>query len=162
MASKSGSSDICFEGKLPVCLLAYYPHCELKRSILDEAVYVPLKSVMRGFRVWGMADARNGYIYNFNVYTGATGNREMVLGEKAVLTLAEFVKGRHHQLYFDNYFASITLLTKLLSEGTYRCGMIRTNTKQYPSKISVEAQRFQHGESAFRQSGNLVATRLER
>ena len=105
-----------------------------------------------------MADARNRYMYDFNVYTGATGNREMGLGEKVVLTLAESVKGRHHQLYFDNYFTSINLLTKLLSEGTYGCGTIRTNRKQYLSEISVEAQRFQRGESAFRQSGNLVAT----
>ena len=111
--------------------------------------------------MWAMADARNGYMYNFNVYTSATGNREMGLGEKVVLTLAESVKGRHHQLYFDNYFTSINLLTKLIPEGTYGCGTIRTNRKQYPSEISVEAQRFQRGESAFRQSGNLVATAWE-
>ena len=145
---------------------AYYPHCELS---IDEAMipfkgrssmkqYLPLKPVKRGFKVWAMADAHNGYMYDFNVYTGATGNREMGLGEKVVLTLAESVKGRHHQLYFDNYFTSINLLTKLLSEGTYGCGTIRTNRKQYPSEISVEAQRFQRGESAFRQSGNLVTT----
>ena len=119
--------------------------------------YVPMKPVKRGFKVWAMADARNAYMYNFNVYTSATGNREMGLGEKVVLTLAESFKGRHHQLYFDNYFTSINLLMKL-SEGTYGCGTIRTNRKQYPSEISVEAQRFQRGESAFCQSGNLVAT----
>lgn len=90
--------------------------------------------------------------------TGATGDREMGLGEKVVLTLAECIKGRHHQLYFDNYFTSINLLSKLLSEGAYGCGTIRTNRKQYPSEINVEAQRFQSGESIFRQSGNLVAT----
>ena len=145
---------------------AYYPHCELS---IDEAMipfkgrssmkqYVPLKPVKRGFKVWAMADARNGYVYDLNVYTGATGDRETGLGEKVVLTLAESIKGRHHQLYFDNYFTSINLLMKLLSEGTYGCGTIRTNRKQYPSEISVEAQRFQRGESVFRQSGNLVAT----
>ena len=145
---------------------AYYPHCELS---IDEAMipfkgqssmkqYVPLKPVKRGFKVWAMADARNGYVYDFNVYTGATGDRETGLGEKVVLRLAESIKGRHHQLYFDNFFTSISLLTKLLSEGTYGCGTIRTNRKQYPSEISTEAQRFKRGESVFRQSGNLVVT----
>ena len=45
---------------------------------------------------------------HFNVYTGATGERETGLGEKVVLTLAESIKGRNHQLYFDNYFTSIS------------------------------------------------------
>jgi hypothetical protein len=34
--------------------------------------YLPLKPVKRGFKVWAMADALNGYLYDFNVYTGAT------------------------------------------------------------------------------------------
>ena len=122
---------------------AYYPHCELsidevmipfqRRSSMKQ--YIPLKPVKRGFKVWAMADARNGYMYYFNVYTGVTGNRKISMGEKVVLTLAEYVKGRHHQLYFDNYFTSIYLLTKLLSEVTYGCGTIRTNRKQHPSEI---------------------------
>ena len=63
--------------------------------------YLPLKAVKRGFKVWTMADSLNGYLVDFNVYTGATGERETALGEKVVLTLAESIKGRHHQLYYD-------------------------------------------------------------
>ena len=37
-----------------------------------------------------MADSLNGYMYDFNVYTGASGgDRETGLGEKVVLQLAE-------------------------------------------------------------------------
>ena len=57
---------------------AYYPHCQLS---IDEAMipfkgrssmkqYMPLKPVKRGFKVWAMADALNGYLVDFNVYTG--------------------------------------------------------------------------------------------
>ena len=60
--------------------------------------YVLLKPVKRGFKVWDMADARNRYVYDLNVYTGATGDKEMGLGEKVELTLSESIKGRHHQL----------------------------------------------------------------
>ena len=98
------------------------------------------------------------YLYNFNVYTGATGEREVALGEKVVLTLSESVKGRHHQLYFDNYFTSFSLLEKLLAQGTYGCGTIRTNRKNFPSEMSEQAKKFQRGGSAFRQCGNTVAT----
>ena len=84
----------------------YYPNSQLS---VDEAMipfkgrssmkqYLPLKPVKRGFKVWAMADALNGYQYDFNVYTGATGERKVALGEKVVLTLSESVKGRHHQL----------------------------------------------------------------
>ena len=102
--------------------------------------YLPLKLVKRGFKVWAMADATNGYLCDFDVYTGATAGRETALGEKVVLTLSKAIKGRHHQLFFDNYFTSLNLLTTLLANGTYACGTIRTNRKQYPAEISEEAQ----------------------
>ena len=108
--------------------------------------------------MWAMADAASRYMYDFNVYTGATEEREAGLGEKVVLTLAESIKGRNHQLYFGNYFTSISLVTKLLTQGTYTCGTIRTNRKHYPSEINTQAQRFKRGESTFRQCGNIVAT----
>ena len=72
-----------------------------------------------------------------------------------VLILAGNIKGRHHQLYF---FTSVSLLSKLLAQGMYGCGTIRTNRKQYPSEISAEAQKFKRGESTFRHCGNIVAT----
>ena len=143
---------------------AYYLHCQVS---IDEAMipfkgrsfmkqYVPLKPVKLGFKVWAMANALNRYVYDFNVYTGAgeSGEREKGLGEE-VLTLAESIKGRHHHLYFDNYFSSITLLSKLLEEGTYAFGTIRTNHKEYPSD---ETKQFDRGQSSFCQCGNLVAT----
>ena len=144
----------------------YYPRCQLS---IDEAMipfkgrstmkqYLPLKPVKRGFKVWAISDATNGYMYDFNVYTGATEGREMALGEKVVLTLSDSIKGQNHQLFFDNYFTSINLMTKLLENGTYACGTIRTNRKQYPSEISEEAKKCSRGEHVFRQCGNLVAT----
>ena len=145
---------------------AYYPNCQVS---IDEAMipfkgrssmkqYLPLKPVKRGFKVWAMADSLNGYLVDFNVYTGATGERETALGEKVVLTLAESIKGRHHQLYFDNYFSTINLFLTLLQQDTYSCGTIRTNRKNFPSEISDETKRLQRGDFSFRQCGNIVAT----
>ena len=67
----------------------------------------------------------NGYMYDFNAYTGPTAGREIALGEKAVLTLSDSIMGHHHQLFFDN---SMNLLSTLLEKGTYACGTIRTNS----------------------------------
>ena len=105
--------------------------------------YLPLKPVKRGFKVWAMSDAINGYMCDFNVYTGATGGREVALGEKVVLTLSNSM-GRHHQLFFANYFASMNLLSMLLEKGTYACGTIQTNRKQYAA-ISDKVKQSSHG-----------------
>ena len=88
-------------------------YCEVS---IDEAMipfkgrssmkqYLPLKQVKWDFKVWTMADVTNSYMYDFNVYTGATGGRETALGEKVVLTLSDSIMGCHHQ-FFDNYFTS--------------------------------------------------------
>lgn len=37
---------------------------------------MPLKPVKRGIKVWALADASNGYITNFQVYTGKQGDVE--------------------------------------------------------------------------------------
>ena len=87
-------------------------------------IYLPLKPVKRGFKVSAMADSLNGYLYDFKVYTGVDGMRETSLGEKVVLTLSDSIKGIYHHPYYDNYFSSISLLTKLLSQGTFACGTI--------------------------------------
>ena len=129
----------------------YYPHCQCS---IDEAMipfkgrssmkqYLPLKPVKRGFKVWAMADSLNGYICDFNVYTGA-GERETSPGEKVILSLSESIQGRHHELYYDNYFSSIGLLE------TYACGTIRSNRKNFPSAISMEAKSLERGGFLFR------------
>ena len=64
--------------------------------------YLPLKPVKRGFKVWANADANNGYVYDVDVHRGATGGREMALGEKVLLQLSESIQGSHHRLFFDN------------------------------------------------------------
>ena len=145
--------------------MAYYPHCQVS---IDEAMipykgrssmkqYLPLKPVKRGFKVWVMADALNGYFYDFEVYVGATDERVGALGEKVVMKLSEAISGQHHQVYCDNYFTSIPLLQKLLAQDTYACGTIRTNRKMYPKQMCEEAKRLRRGEFLFRQSGNIVA-----
>ena len=144
---------------------AYHPHTQVS---IDEAMipfkgrstmkqYLPLKPVKRGFKVWVMADSLNGYFCDFDIYVGATGEREGVLGESVVMKLSEALGGQHHQVYFDNYFTSIPLMLKLLDRDTYACGTIRTNRKQYPKEMSEEAKRLRRGEFLFRQSGNIVA-----
>jgi len=78
--------------------------------------------------VWCLADALNGYFYDFDVYVGATGESpELLLGERVVLQLTESIQGHCHQLYVDNFFTSFPLFATFLSRQIYAVGTMRTN-----------------------------------
>ena len=66
----------------------YHPHCE---NAIDEAMipfqgrsslkqYMPAKPVKRGIKVWCRADSHNGYLCEFQVYTGRSESAEGGLG----------------------------------------------------------------------------------
>ena len=121
----------------------YKPHRE---NAVDEAMvpfkgrsslkqYVPLKPVRRGFKIWVRADSINGYICDFNVYTGKEGAPEKDLGAKVVKKLAEPLAGGNYHLFFDNYFSSVKLFDELLEDGIYACGTYRKDRKNIPNNI---------------------------
>ena len=73
-------------------LEAYNPHRE---NAIDEAMikfkgrsslkqYLPMKPIKCGFKVWVRADSQNGYLCNFDIYTGKEESAETNLGAKVV------------------------------------------------------------------------------
>ena len=63
------------------------------RSSLKQ--YLPLKPVKQGIKVWCRADSYNGYICEFQIYTGKqeSEQRETTLGERVVLDLTQKLEG---------------------------------------------------------------------
>ena len=62
------------------CLNQYNPHRQVS---IDEAMvgfkgrnslkqYMPMKPTKRGYKIWCLCDSNNGYLSNFEVYTGAS------------------------------------------------------------------------------------------
>jgi hypothetical protein len=110
---------------------------------IDEAMIpfkgqsnMPLKPVRRGIKVWARAEASNGYVSAFQVYTGKQGGTtETGLGAKVVKTLTEDLKDLHRHLFFDNYFSSVNLLLDLHRDGLYGCGTLRANRKGFPPQL---------------------------
>ena len=142
----------------------YSPHMEVS---VDEAMvaytgrlgfkqYVPLKPTKRGIKVWMRADPNNGYVNDFQVYTGKEGNvAEKGLGERVVKDLTREIWGKNHHVYCDNYFTSTDLFQELLENGTYACGTIRTNRKGLPPAVSKAKLRRQ-GEMVQQQNHSLA------
>ena len=149
-------------------MLQYRPHRE---NAIDEAMvafrgrlgfrqYIPAKPHKYGIKVWVRADSHNGYVCDFNVYTGKEGNRvEVGLGESVVLKLCDSITGKYFHIYCDNYFSSVRLFKKLLEKGLYACGTIRTNRKCWPKDLNKKAfSKKPKGHTEMRQDGNLVAS----
>lgn len=100
------------------------------RSSLKQ--YMPKKPVKRGYKVWVLAD-ETGYCWNFEIYTGKTGNEvEKNLGARVVKTLAAPVANKNHKLFFDNFFASVGLMQDLLQEKLFACGTVNMTRKYLP------------------------------
>jgi hypothetical protein len=138
-------------------LALYKPHCD---NSIDEAMipfqgrsslkqYMPAKPVKRGIKVWCRADAHNGYLCEFEVYTGRIEGVQGGLGKGVVLRLSQGLQGLHHHLYFDNFFSSVSLLTTLLEKGLYACGTARQTYRDFPTALKMKgkskAEMVRHG-----------------
>ena len=133
----------------------YYPHCQVS---VDEAMikfkgrstmkqYLPLKPIKRGFKVWVLADALNGYFCDINPYVGATtGQACKQLGIKVVISLTTPLFGHYHHVYMDNYFSGISLYQTLLDNKTYACGTIQSKRVNFPTDIMTDVKLLTRGE----------------
>ena len=124
-------------------LASYNPH---KENAIDEAMvkfkgrsslkqYLPLKPIKRGFKVWVRADSINGYVCDFDVYTGKEELAENNLGAKVVKKLSRPLVGGKYHLYFDNFFSSVDLFEDLLDDDLYACGTFRGGRKGIPTAL---------------------------
>lgn len=100
------------------------------RSYLKQ--YMPNKPIKRGYKVWIRAD-KSGYACQFQIYVGKVGQlSEKNLGCRVVEDLTRTLVGKGHRVYFDNFFNSIDLQKKLLSDMIYACGTVRKGRKNLP------------------------------
>ena len=126
----------------------YKPHRE---NAMDEAMikfqgrssikqYMPAKPVKRGIKVWCRADSHNGYICEFQVYTGKSDETEGGLGKRVILDLSQTLEGKNHHLYFDNFFTSVDLLQTLRDKGVYACGTVRQTSRGFPPALKLNGK----------------------
>ena len=120
--------------------------------------YVPLKPTKRGIKVWVRADPYNGFMNDFQVYTGKERNLpEANLGGRVVLDLMEPVLNLGHHVYCDSFFSAPDLFLKLWDKGTVACGTVKPNRKGLPKdldKIKLKNQ----GDHVIKQKANLVVS----
>jgi len=99
----------------------------------------PDKPIKWGLKVWGLCNAKNAYLLNFELYCGkfdeAVGlATSIVLKLVAEMMLYQTINGLH--IYMDNYYSSPTLFYKLALMGVLACGTMRCNRKGWPTQVS--------------------------
>ncbi|XP_045184371.2 piggyBac transposable element-derived protein 4-like [Mercenaria mercenaria] len=148
-----------------LCLQNYNAHQNVSvdeamvkfRGRLSFKQYLPAKPTKYGIKIWVRADPANGYVNDFQVYTGRDGPAENGLAHRVVTELMNGINGRNHIVNMDNYFSSPMLFQELENNGTYARGTVRSNRKGFPHTTLKKKDVKNQGDMKFAQKGELVA-----
>lgn len=113
--------------------------------------YMPMKPIKRGYKCWARCDSKNGYLHQFQFYTGKTGTTtEENLGYRVVLDLSENLPA-NTLLAFDNYFTSLGLLSALHQQQILAVATMRSTRKGLPNDLNKKTRetRLAPGEFTF-------------
>lgn len=105
------------------------------RSSLKQ--YLPLKPIKRGIKIWERCDAKTGYTYDLNVYSGRDNDQnsnQMTLGEKVVNKLASTIRNPDITLAFDRFFTSVNLMDTIQYPAVGTCILSRKNMPKFDNK----------------------------
>ena len=153
------------------CRTLYRPHQNVS---IDEAMvafrgrlswrqYVPSKPTKYGMKVWVRASPVNGFLSDFQVYTGRAeiNQPEESLGARVVKDLSVGLS-QGSIVNCDNFFSSPALFTDLLARGIYARGTIRVNRKGMPPQAQFGPKKLKRqGESVVMQQGRMVAAKWQ-
>ncbi|XP_069177607.1 piggyBac transposable element-derived protein 4-like [Procambarus clarkii] len=103
------------------------------RGRLSFKTYNPNKPDKYGIKLYMLAEATNGYIYDFEIYSGV---RKTTID--TVMALIEPLKDKGYHLYMDNYYNSVRLSEALLQVGVYTCGTLRLQCGA-PKSLQMQA-----------------------
>lgn len=121
---------------LAACRAFYHPFQNLsidERMVRSKArhslkQYIKSKPYRYGFKLYVLADSRNGYTCDFNVFMSknpsASGKGESY---DPVMNLLKPHLGSGYNIYVDNHFTSTTLFRDLYKKNFGACGTLGEN-----------------------------------
>ncbi|XP_050300607.1 piggyBac transposable element-derived protein 1-like [Anthonomus grandis grandis] len=131
------------------CIMAYSPgsHVTIDEQLVSFRgrcpfqVYMKSKPDKYGLKIWAMADSKNSYSINLQVYLGKINNKpEKNQGERVLLDLVEPL-GTGYGVTSDNFFTSLPLADKLAEKKLTLCGTLRKNKSYIPNELQPKLFR---------------------
>lgn len=126
------------------------------------------KPIRFGYKAWVLATP-SGYCVNFDVYQGRKSQQtdeKLGLGESVVTNFAKLLQTNFPDfecsLFFDNFFTSTTLISKLGEMGFGATGTVRENrTDKCPLQQSFQMKKRERGvfDNAIDKENNIVCVR---
>ncbi len=112
-------------------------------------------------KVWACCDAITGYIYAFEVYTGADKSAPKSIhgqGYDVVMSLMSPLLGKGYAVYTDNFYSSPQLFQDLSDSKTSASGTVRRNRKHFPENLDVTS-KMNRGDCKFLHCNSLTICR---
>ncbi|CAB3249469.1 unnamed protein product [Arctia plantaginis] len=105
------------------------------RGRLGFRQYIKNKSHRYGVKLYKLCTPE-GYTYQIEIYTGKTDQKKEVdHSQKVVLRLMNNIIEQGGIVIVDNFYTSVTLAEKLLSQKTFVCGTLNVRRKYLPKKV---------------------------
>lgn len=121
--------------------------------------YMPKKPHKWGMKAWVLADAANGYVWNWKLYTGKEDDSlpsSLGLAHRVVLDLLDDdrLTNKGYHVYMKNFYTSPALFRDLREKQFEACGTIRYNRAGIPEDI--RSAKLKKGESHFSRDDSLL------
>ena len=121
-------------------------------------VYIKGKPHKYGIKMFELCEAKSGYVYNLEVYTGAHPTKsEHNTAFSVVDRLCDKIKGKGHCVYMDRWFSSPKIFDHLWSCKTKAVGTVMSNRKEMPKQAF--STKLKKGEKISRQRNHLLAVK---
>ena len=121
--------------------------------------YMPKKPQKWGIKAWVLADAANGYLWNWDLYTGKDdniSNHNLGLAHRVVMNLLDDdrLRNKGYRVFMDNFYSSPDLFHDLQEEGFEACSTLRSNRRGIPDDL--KSAKLRKGESHFSRDDDLL------
>ena len=90
--------------------------------------YLSSKPIKWGMKKWSLAESTNGYLHQFQIYTGK-GVQEKRLSHRVVTDLMKNMQDQNICVYMDNFYTGMELLKELRIRSIYSYETVRANGK---------------------------------
>jgi len=115
--------------------------CQFQGCIFYH-VYIKGKPHIYGIKIFEFCEAKSGYVYNLEVYSGThPTNSEHIMAVSVVDRLCHKIKGKGHCVYMERWFASPKIFDHLWGWKTKAVGTVMSNRKKDLTSIFWKSEK---------------------